>query len=539
MLNLPLGQRDRGGLECHCAASLAVHRSVSMPDSQPLAATDTGAATAAVRLSSGPGRWILLACVLGSGIAGIDGTVANIALPQIGRSLHVGFGSLQWVINSYAFTLAALLLLAGSLGDRYGRCRIFVIGIAWFAVASVLCAAAPSAGLLIAARALQGIGGALMTPASLAILQATFGKDDRVRAIGAWAGLSGTASAIAPFIGGWLLAAGGWRWVFLINPPLAVAVLAIAVLHIPETRDPDVPQRLDLRGAFLGVVGLGGLTAGFIASSEHALGSASVSVPLTAGVVAVALFVVAERREATPMVAPQLFRSGQFSSTNLITLLLYAGNGAALLLLVIELQTVSGFSPLVAGTALLPITVVMLLLAARFGGWAHRRGPRVFMAIGPLVCAAALATLTRLDANSGYWTAVLPAVTVFGVGLALFVAPLTATVLGAVPASHAGIASGVNHSVARAASLLAIAALPVIVGLKGDAYRSGAQFLGPFRAAMWICAGLFAAAAVLAAILIRDGATTRPGTGAGPIALCGDPVLAAHVGRLPDESRGA
>lgn len=488
-----------------------------------------------MRLSTAPGRWVVVACVLGSGIAGIDGTVANIALPQIGRSLHVGFGSLQWVVNSYALTLASLILLGGSLGDRYGRRRIFVIGIAWFGAASVLCAAAPSAGVLIAVRALQGVGGALLTPASLAILESSFDEDDRVRAIGAWAGLSGTASAIAPFLGGWLLAAGGWRWVFLINPPLVIAVVAIAVLHIPETRDPGAPHQLDMRGALLGVVGLAGLTAGLIAASEHTLGSASVSAPLAAGLAAVALFVLAERREANPMVPPRLFRSGQFSATNVITFLLYAANGAALLLLVIELETVSAFSPLVAGTALLPITVVMLLLSARFGGWAHRRGPRLFMAIGPLVCAAGLAMLTRLDAQSGYWTAVLPAVTVFGLGLSLFVAPLTATVLGAVSASHAGIASGVNNSVARAATLLAIAALPVIVGMKSDAYRSAPQFLGPFRAAMWICAALYAAGAVLAAMLIRDQSATRPRTCSGPIALCGDPVLAAAAGASPSD----
>jgi EmrB/QacA subfamily drug resistance transporter len=499
---------------------------LTVSDSRPRAKTGTRASPAAVRLSSAPGRWIVLACVLGSGLAGIDGTVVNIALQQVGRSLHVGFGSLQWVVNSYALTVASLILLGGSLGDRHGRRRIFVVGITWFAVASVLCAASPSAGLLIAARALQGVGGALLTPASLAILQSTFNKEDRVRAIGVWAGLSGTASAIAPFVGGWLLAAGGWRWVFLIDPPLAIAVVTIAMLHIPETRAPRASQRLDIGGALLGAVGLGGLTAGFTAASEHTLGSALVSAPLAVGLIAVVLFVLAERREANPMVPPWLFRSGQFSATNLITFLLYAGNGAALLLLVIELETVSAFSPLMAGTALLPITVVMLLLSARFGGWAHRRGPRVFMAIGPLVCAAGLALLTRLDAQSGYWIGVLPAVTVFGLGLALFVAPLTATVLGAVPASRAGIASGVNNSVARAASLLAIAALPVIVGMKGSAYRSAAQFLGPFRAAMWSCAGLYVAGGVLAAMLIRDRAAVRPGTCTGPIALCGDPVLA-------------
>jgi EmrB/QacA subfamily drug resistance transporter len=505
-----------------------------------------------VRLSTATGRWIVLACVLGSGITGIDGTVVNIALPQIGRNLHVGFASLQWIANGYTLTLASLILLGGSLGDRYGRRRIFVAGITWFAAASVLCAAAPSGGLLIAARALQGIGGALLTPASLAILEASFDEGDRARAIGAWSGLSGTASAVAPFLGGWLLAAGGWRWVFVINPPLAIIVGAIALRHMPETRDVEAPPQPDVRGAVLGVFGLGGLTAGLIAASDHALESLVVSVPLTVGVMALALFVLAERREAHPMLPPWLFRSVQFSATNLITFLLYAASGAALLLLVIELQTVSEFTPLVAGTALLPITVVMLLLAARFGGWAQRLGPRLFMATGPLVSAAGLAMMTRLDAHSGYWSSVLPAVTVFGLGLAVFVAPLTATVLGAVPASHAGIASGVNNGVARAASLLAIAALPLIVGLTGNAYQDAGQFLGPFRDAMWICVGLHLAGAVVAAALIRDriaassdevAATSlqdarqaqptprqsipavrvKPCTG--PIALCGDPVL--------------
>lgn len=490
-----------------------------------------------LRLSSATGRWVVLACVLGSGVAGIDGTVVNIALPQIGRSLNVGFASLQWVVTSYTLTLASLILLGGSLGDRYGRRRIFVLGISWFAVASVLCAAAPSGGFLIAARALQGVGGALLIPASLAILEASFGEKDGSRAIGAWSGLSGTASAVAPFLGGWLLAAGGWRWVFLINPPLAAIVVAIAVRHMPETRSSEPRSGIDMRGALLGVVGLGGFTAGLIAASDHALASVSVSAPLIIGLAAMALFVLAERRAAQPMLPPELFRSVQFSATNLITFVLYAANGAALLMLVVELQTVSDFTPLVAGTALLPITIVMLLLAARFGAWAQRSGPRLFMAAGPLVSAAGLAMMAGLDADSGYWTAVLPAVTVFGLGLAVYVAPLTATALGAAPASHAGIASGFNNGVARAASLFAIAALPVIVGLTGNAYQSATLFLGPYREAMWICSGMFAVGAFMSAILIRNRISldsynqqsvpaAQAGTCAGPIALCGEPVLA-------------
>src|SRR6266568_1665472 len=293
------------------------------------------APTSAITLSSATGRWIVLACVLGSGIAGIDSTVVNIALPDIGRDLHVGFAALQWTITSYTLTLAALILRAG----------------------------APSADWLIAARALQGVGGALLTPASLAIIEATFDDRDRAKAIGTWSGLSGTASAIAPFVGGWILAAGSWRWVFLINPPLALAV-------------------------------------GVIAASDHGFAAPSVWIPLGVGVAGLAAFVLAEHQQAHPMLPLSLFRSRQFSAANAVTLLLYAANAGALLLLVIELQTVSGFSPLLAGTSLLPITVIMLLLAARFGARAQRIGPRGPMAIGPMVSALGLVLMTRLSAGS-------------------------------------------------------------------------------------------------------------------------------------------
>jgi len=460
-----------------------------------------------VRLGSATGRWIVVACVLGSGIAAIDATVVNIALPDIGKDLHVGFADLQWTVTAYTLTLASLILLGGSLGDRFGRRRVFVIGISWFAVASVACAAAPDVHGLIAARAAQGIGGALLTPASLAIIQSTFADRDRARAIGTWSGFSGASAAIAPLLGGWLIQVGSWRWVFLINPPLAVVVILIAMRRMPETRNEEAAGRIDVAGSALGVVGLGGLTAGIIAASGRHLSSTSVWLPAAVGLVALAAFIAVERRQRQPMLPLNLFSSTQFSAANVVTLLLYGAISGSLLLIVVELQTVSGFSPLAAGTATLPVTVVMLLLAARFGALGQRIGPRLPMAAGPIVCAGGLILVARLSPHASYVGDVLPALAIFGLGLAIFVAPLTATVLAAAPASHAGIASGVNNAVARAAALLAIAALPVVVGLSGNAYADAHRFLPAFRNAMWICAGLMAAGGAVAALAIRN----RPG----------------------------
>jgi len=482
---------------------------------------------AAVRLRSPAGRWIVFACILGSGLAGIDSTVVNVALPAIGRSLHVGFSDLQWTVTAYSVTLAALILLGGSLGDRFGRRRVFTIGVVAFSAASVLCAVAPGIWFLLIARAIQGAGAALLTPASLAILEATFAAGDRGPAIGRWSSLSGTASAIAPFVGGWLLAAGDWRWVFLINPPLGVLVALIAWRHIPETRAPNSNGRIDVVASLLCVAGLGGLTAGIIALADRPPTATAVWAPLVAGTVALCGFLTYEHRAASPMLPLGLFRIRQFSAANAVTFLLYAANGGALLLLVIELQTVSGLSPLRAGSGLLPITIVMILLASRFGALAQHAGPRWFMAGGPLVSATGLALLTRLTPASSYWRDVLPALTVFALGLAIFVAPLTATALGTAPPDQAGIASGVNNAVARAAGLIAIAALPVLVGLTGDDYNSAGAYLGPFRTAMWICAALHLAAGVLAAATVRNPHHTTAGATCVPacsVALSGELV---------------
>lgn len=473
----------------------------------PRPSTDTTAEQRlndALRLETRAGRGVLIACVLGSGLAGIDSTVVNIALPRIGRDFDAGFSALQWTVSGYTVTLAALILLGGSLGDRFGRRRLFLIGVVWFAAASCLCAAAPSVELLVAARVLQGIGGALLTPASLAILQSSFAEEDRSRAIGAWSGWSGTASAIAPFLGGWLIGLGSWRWVFLINPPLAIAVILISRRVMPESRDVEDTYPVDLVGAALGVAGLGAVTIGIISASDRSLADPRVWLPTALGLMILAAMIVYERRARHPMLPVELFRSRQFSATNAVTFLLYASNAGALFLLVIELQTVSGFSPLLAGSALLPITVVMLLLAARFGALAQRMGPRLFMSVGPCIAAAGLLLCLRLGRTAHYATDVLGPLTLFGLGLAVFVAPLTSTVLSAAPATHAGVASGVNNAVARAAGLLAIAALPVVVGLNGTVYTDPHRFIPAFHDALWICAGLQLAGGLLSAVTIRN-----------------------------------
>lgn len=465
--------------------------------------------SAQLTLSQRSGRWLLVATVLGSGLAGIDATVVNVALPALGDDLGASFAGLQWTLNGYTLTLAAFILLGGSLGDRYGRRRVFTIGVIWFALASALCALAPSIGVLIAARALQGVGGALLTPGSLAMISASFAADDRARAIGAWSGLSGVASAIGPFIGGYLVGGPGWRWIFVINVPLAAAVVLITRRHVPETLDPDAVPHLDLAGAVLGAVGLGGVTYALIGAGSR--WSPAVVVSAVIGVVAMAGFVVTEHRSPHPMLPPKIFANRQFTAANLVTFAVYAALGAVFFLLVVNLQVVSGFSPLLAGVALLPITVIMLLLSARSGALAGRIGPRLQMTLGPLVAAGGALMFLRIGANASYLTEVVPAVVVFGLGLALIVAPLTTTVLAAAESRYAGIASGVNNAVARAAGLLAVAVIPVLAGISGDSYRHPDAFADGFHTAVLICAGLLIAGGVVSAVTIRNPAVRHAG----------------------------
>jgi EmrB/QacA subfamily drug resistance transporter len=447
---------------------------------------------------------VLLATVLGSGIAFLDATVVNVALPTIGEELDAGISGLQWVVNAYTLTLSGFLLLGGSLGDHYGRRRVFVIGVIWFAVASLLCGIAPSAEALIAARALQGIGGALLTPGSLAIIEASFRAEDRGPAIGAWSGLGGVTAAIGPFVGGWLVQAASWRWIFLINLPLAVVVVWVAQRHVPETSDPSVGRGLDYTGAALAAVGLAGVV--YALTDGPGLGWTSPQILLAgvAGVAALVVFVVWERRSRHPMLPLDIFASRQFTAANLVTFVVYGALGGSLFLMPIQLQRVVGFSPLAAGVALIPITLVMLLLSARAGRLSARIGPRVPMTLGPLLVAAGFVLYTRIGPGSAYLADVLPGMLVFAFGLTLTVAPLTATVLAAAPAEHAGMASAVNNTVARAAGLLAVAILPVAAGITGAGALDPTRFDDGFRIAVLLAAALCAAGALISWFGIRN-----------------------------------
>ncbi|MEU3691000.1 MFS transporter [Streptomyces narbonensis] len=455
-----------------------------------------------VRMASGTGRWILLTTVLGSGMALLDSTVVNVALPHIGEDLDADLGALQWTVNAYMLTLAGLILLGGALGDRYGRRRVFVIGVVWFALASLLCGLAPNTEVLIAARALQGVGGALLTPGSLALIQASFHEDDRARAVGLWSGFGGVGAAIGPFVGGWLVDGPGWRWVFLLNVPLAAVCVPVALRHVPESRDETAHGRFDVLGAFLGAAALGLVTYALIGAAWWAG---------AAGLVLGAGFVVVERRRGErAMTPPSIFASRLFTTVNLVTLCVYAAFGGFFFLAALQLQVVSGYSALGAGTALLPTTVLMLLLSAKSGELGERIGPRIPLTVGPLLCAAGMLLMLRVGEDASYVRDVLPALLVLGLGMTALVAPLTATVLASVDVSRAGLASGINNAAARAAGLLAVAALPLLAGMGPEAYRSAEEFDETFRRAMPMCAGLLVAGAVLAWTTMRT-----PAAGAG------------------------
>jgi EmrB/QacA subfamily drug resistance transporter len=486
-------------------------------DSRAESADEAGGLT----LDSAPGHWVVAATVLGSGMAMLDATVVNLALPRIGEDLDASFSQLQWIVNGYTLSLAALILLGGSLGDRLGRRRIFSIGAAWFTVASIFCAAAPTAELLIGARVLQGIGGALLTPGSLAIIQASFTREDRPRAIGAWSGLGGVATGIGPFLGGWLVDVATWRSIFLINVPLGVAVVAIANRHVPESRDPEAQGSLDLPGAVLGVAALAGITYGLTAQQWAIL-----AIGAALGVA----FVVVELRRRSPMVPMSIFRSAQFSATNVVTFLLYGAFAAALFLLGLVLQGPLGYTPLQAGAATVPLTIMMLLFSARAGAIAQRIGPRIPMTVGPLLCGVGLALLTLVEPGRSYVAGVLPGILVFAVGLTLTVAPLTTTALSSVASHLAGIASGVNNAVARTGSLVAVAAIPVIAGFTAGAEVDADTLLDGYTKVMWASAAVAAASGIVAAIWVRRIEPEAP-PAAPPMFHCAalNPPVAVHA----------
>jgi EmrB/QacA subfamily drug resistance transporter len=463
------------------------------------------------------GRWVVAATVLGSGMASLDATVVGIALPRIGKDFHTGVASLQWVVTAYTLTLAAFLLLGGTLGDHFGRRRIFIVGVVWFAIASAGCAAAPTVTVLIFARALQGVGAALLTPGSLAILQSAFTPEDRSRAIGAWSGFGGLATAAGPLVGGYLLAVGSWRLLFLLNLPLAVAVLIVTRRHVPESTDVSATGRIDVPGAVWAIVSLSTLTYALIEAPGKGWASPEVVGCFVIGTVAALGFVITERRSAAPMLPPSMFVARQFAATNAVTFAMYGALGGALFLLPVALQQVADYSPLEAGTSLLPITLLMLGLSARSGRLATVLGPRLQMSVGPLVAGSGLVLLVRLTGDHRYLTGVLPGVLVLGIGLVITVAPLTSTAMSSAPGEHAGLASAVNNDVARAAGLFAVAVLPVVTGLTGDAYLHPAVFAHGFRESVMIAGGMCLVGSALAVLLIRNHPVTL-GEGSSPVA---------------------
>jgi EmrB/QacA subfamily drug resistance transporter len=473
-------------------------------------------------LHSAKGRVALVATVAASAMASLDATVVNVALPHIGRDFHANVSSLQWVLTGYLLALASLILLGGALGDRYGRRKVFVIGTVWFAAASVLCGTAPNVSVLIGSRVLQGVGGALLTPGSLAILQSSFRESDRAAAVGAWSGLGGVAGAIGPFLGGGLVDGPGWRWAFLINVPVAALAIVCARAAVPESRDEHPRSGLDFRGAALAVAGLASLTWALTEAGPRGWSNTGVLAALAVGVGLVIAFVMHLRRTANPLVPPRLFRNRTFTVVNLATVLLYGALGVTFFLVSYELQVAVGWSALKAGVALLPATILMLVLSARSGALAQRIGPRVQLTVGPLLAGAGLLLLVRVGPGTSWTSDVLPGAVIFGMGLVTFVAPLTATVMAAADPDHVSVASGVNNAIARAASLAALAVVPVISGLTSA--HGPAAVTHSFRVALVISACVAVAAAPLALIGLAPTPLARPSARRLHCALDGPPL---------------
>jgi EmrB/QacA subfamily drug resistance transporter len=444
----------------------------------------------------------------GSGLVLLEATVVNVALPVLGSDLDASMSDLQWTVNAFALALSALVLLGGGLGDRFGRRRVYLIGLAWFGAASLLCGVAPSVEWLIAARALQGIGGALIVPGSLALIQSSFHVDDRSRAIGWWAGMSGVAGAAGPLVGGGLVDVAGWRWVFVVNVPLAAALGVLLVVYVPEARDSDRSHRFDVGGAVFAAVALAGLTYALTATSDRVGALAAGAV----GLVVLVAFLLVEHRSAAPMLPLQLFGSRPFSVANGGSFLAYGGLAGVFFLLPIQLQVTAGYSALAAGMSLLPLTALTLVLSPYGGELTSRYGARVPLAAGSVICAVALLLATRVDSDTSYLTHVLPMVALIGIGVPLITPPITATVLSSVPDGRAGIASAVSNGVARVAALVVVAALPLVVGLPQDATQNPTALDRGYGVSMLICAGLFLAAGIVSWVGLAQHAepTARP-----------------------------
>ncbi|MEX2293502.1 MAG: MFS transporter [Acidimicrobiales bacterium] len=484
-----------------------------------VAAPDDGEGLA---LRSRRGRLALVATVAASAMASLDATIVNVAVPHIGDDLDAGVSALQWVLTGYLIALASLILLGGALSDRYGRRRVFILGTIWFAAASVVCGVAPNIEVLIGARLLQGIGGALLTPGSLAILQASFQRSDRAAAVGAWSGLGGVAGAIGPFVGGALVDGPGWRWAFLLNVPVAAVAVVTARVAVPESRDHHPVGALDLRGAALVVAGLASATWALTEAGPRGwtdtavLGSSGVGLLLLVG------FVLRIRTTQHPLLPPALFHDRTFVTVNLATVALYGAIGVTFFLVAYQLQVSAGWSALSSGLALLPVTVLMLTLSARSGALAERIGPRLQLTVGPLLTAGGLLLLRRIDTDPSWWIDVFPGAMVLGIGLATFVAPLTATVMASTDPNLVSTASGVNNAIARTASLAALAVIPVVSGLTtalepGSVARAG-------QLGLMVAAVLAALAAPVAFLGLRHESPVIPGARRVHCAIDGPPL---------------
>jgi EmrB/QacA subfamily drug resistance transporter len=455
------------------------------------------AAESGLIYGSATGWWVIAAAVLGSGIAFLDATVVNVALPAIQRDLGGGFVGLQWTVDAYLLTLGSLIVFGGSLGDLYGRRKGFVVGLAAFTISSALCGVAPNLGILIVGRALQGAGGALLVPASLSMISASFRPKDRGAAIGAWSGLAGVSTAIGPFLGGYLIDSVSWRLVFLINLPLAAIAIWLATAHVPETKDESAARRPDAAGAGTLALGVGGSVYALIEGPTVGFTATSVVVAAILGVLGFIAFLTVEARVPHPMVPLETFRSRQFDGANIVTLVVYGALGGAMFLLSIHLQRSLGYSALEAGASFLPVTILMMLLSPAAGRVATRIGARIPMTIGPLIVAASMLLMSRVEPGSTYLSTVFPSAFVLGLGLCVTVAPLTAAVLAAVDEHHIGVASGINNAIARLAALLAIAVLPFLTGLSAHT-----SLIDAFPNAMRLSAGAAAVGAAVAWLTI-------------------------------------